>query len=145
METIPQLLVQVPLKQTCHLLDWCSTAQRRVTRSTFSSELLAAVDAVDSVLLVREILREISTGEQGSHLARKHIEEPNVDPGSKLQLFIDAKSVLDALGPSLGGALSRFQPRNRKLFTSIGFENVWRTSFCVEYPGAIPVIWWLTL
>eukprot|EP00971_Amphidinium_carterae_P001637 32933-Amphidinium_carterae.1 len=102
-DMIPQPLTKVPHKQTCHLIDWCSTAQRRVTRSTFSSELLAAVDAVDTALLVREILREISTGEQGSRLARKHVEDPGYDAESKLQLFIDAKSVLDALG----GAMAR--------------------------------------
>eukprot|EP00971_Amphidinium_carterae_P031079 611666-Amphidinium_carterae.1 len=45
----------------CHLLDWSCTSQRKVTRSTYSSELLAAIDAVDAGILVREILREMST------------------------------------------------------------------------------------
>eukprot|EP00971_Amphidinium_carterae_P092622 1834378-Amphidinium_carterae.2 len=44
----PQIDLSVPFECIAHLLAWASCAQRCVTRSTYASELYAAVDAFDS-------------------------------------------------------------------------------------------------
>eukprot|EP00971_Amphidinium_carterae_P052733 1038243-Amphidinium_carterae.1 len=67
---------------TVHLLDWASSAQRRVTRSTYASELYAAVDAYDSSLLLRQCLHEIRSGEISAAQARHEaeVESPRTLP-----------------------------------------------------------------
>eukprot|EP00971_Amphidinium_carterae_P124929 2474936-Amphidinium_carterae.1 len=103
-EPVPSPVSSVPHVQQGHLIDWVSTTQRRVTRSTFASELVSAVDAVDASLLPREYLREVNSGVSSSTLARQHMEAPSDGHASAIQLFIDAKSVLDSIS-SGGGKL----------------------------------------
>eukprot|EP00971_Amphidinium_carterae_P039991 785004-Amphidinium_carterae.4 len=80
----------------CHLIDWSCTSQRKVTRSTYSSELFAATDAVDSGILVREILREMHTGQVGPEWAKHACESPAAVP-VKMSVLIDAQSVYDSI------------------------------------------------
>ena len=42
-----------PEKLQCHILEYASKALRRVTRSTFASELFACADAIDQAVLTR--------------------------------------------------------------------------------------------
>lgn len=80
----------------CHLIDYVSKAQRHVTRSTFSSELFAATDAVDIGLLHSIVLHELRQGIVSSCEARQLIE--GTAPCSvKLCLVIDARSVSSAV------------------------------------------------
>eukprot|EP00971_Amphidinium_carterae_P167801 3324647-Amphidinium_carterae.1 len=80
----------------CHLFDWSCTSQRKVTRSTYSSELLAATDAVDAGILVREILREMSTGQIGPAWTKHASESPAAVP-VKMSVLVDAQSVYDSV------------------------------------------------
>ena len=79
-----------------HLIDFLSKAQRHVTRSTFSSELFAATDAVDSGLLCTIILQELATGVLSPHDAKCMIEG-QADCDVKLSLVLDARSVTSAV------------------------------------------------
>ena len=56
---------------TCHLVDFASKAQRHVTRSTFSSELFAATDAIDIGLLHSIMLYELRHGKISVDVARQ--------------------------------------------------------------------------
>lgn len=49
-------------KETCHLLDWHSGSIKAVTRSTFVSELQAAIFAADSALMLGLTLHETKEG-----------------------------------------------------------------------------------
>ena len=73
----------------CHLVDWVSKAQRHVTRSTFSSELFAATDAVDSGLLQTVILHELQSGAL-SPVVAKQLIEGGATPAVMLGLVVDA-------------------------------------------------------
>ena len=89
-------IVQGKAEAKCHMVDWVSKAQRHVTRSTFSSELFAATDAVDIGLLNTVALHELAHGVVSASEARQLVE------GSKtcsvaLGLVIDAKSVSSAV------------------------------------------------
>eukprot|EP00971_Amphidinium_carterae_P182427 3620375-Amphidinium_carterae.1 len=92
----PKTEFSVPFECTVHLLDWASSAQRRVTRSTYASELYAAVDAYDSSLLLRQCLLEVRTGNISASHARLEAEAsvPRLLP---LVLCIDAKSVFQSV------------------------------------------------
>eukprot|EP00971_Amphidinium_carterae_P057853 1144219-Amphidinium_carterae.2 len=85
-----------PFECTMHLLDWASCAQRRVTRSTYASELYAAVDAYDSALLLRQCLLEIRSGIISASSARCEAEA-TVPRSLPLVLCIDAKSVFQSV------------------------------------------------
>ena len=80
----------------CHFVDWVSKAQRHVTRSTFSSELFAATDAVDSGLLNTVTLHELAHGPVTPDVARSLIEGTTQGIAA-LGLVIDAKSVSSAV------------------------------------------------
>ena len=80
----------------CHLLDFANKAQRHVTRSTFSSELFAATDAVDIGLLNRIALHEVEKGLLSAPEA-KAIVEGSMKSSSSLALVIDAKPVSAAV------------------------------------------------
>jgi hypothetical protein len=47
---------------------WASKGIKRVTRSTFSSELIAALDAVDEAISISTLLSEITTGMTSAEL-----------------------------------------------------------------------------
>ena len=83
-------------ESTCHVLDFVSKAQRHVTRSTFSSELFAATDAVDCGLLHSVLLHELSKGPITAETARGLIEG-TTESAVKLDLVMDAKSVTSAV------------------------------------------------
>ena len=76
----------------CHVLDYVSKAQRHVTRSTFSSELFAATDAVDSGLLQSIVLHELQHGVVTPSEA-KGLIEGTAHCAVGLALAVDAKSV----------------------------------------------------
>ena len=57
-------------KTPVHIVDWVSTSQRHVTRSTFSAELLAAEDAVDQGILISHVLCELEYGPMDARAAR---------------------------------------------------------------------------
>eukprot|EP00971_Amphidinium_carterae_P339165 6476805-Amphidinium_carterae.1 len=80
----------------CRLIDWSCTSQRKVTRSTYSSELLAATDAADASLLVREVMREMHTGQVGPEWTRYACEKPTANPVN-MSLSVDAQSVYDSV------------------------------------------------
>ena len=83
-------------KVACHVLDYVSKAQRHVTRSTFSSELFAATDAVDSGLLQTVALHELVHGVLTPGDAKKLIEG-DISCFTDLGLGIDARSVSSAI------------------------------------------------
>ena len=80
----------------CHVLDYVSKAQRHVTRSTFSSELFAATDAVDSGLLQSIVLHELQHGVVTPSEA-KGLIEGTTPCAVGLALAVDAKSVSAAV------------------------------------------------
>ena len=80
----------------CHVIDFVSKAQRHVTRSTFSSELFAATDAVDVGLLYTVILHELKHGVLSS-LEAKQLIEGEKPCAVLLCVAIDAKSVSAAI------------------------------------------------
>lgn len=85
-----------PTKATCHVLEFVSKAQRHVTRSTFSSELFAATDAIDMGLLTRLALHELQYGPMNDNLA-KGILEGFTKSEIQLHAVLDAKSVTAAV------------------------------------------------
>ena len=85
-----------PTKATCHVLEFVSKAQRHVTRSTFSSELFAATDAIDMGLLTRLALHELQYGLMNDNLA-KRILEGFTKSEIQLHAVLDAKSVTAAV------------------------------------------------
>eukprot|EP00971_Amphidinium_carterae_P240500 4774481-Amphidinium_carterae.1 len=113
---VPSPISSTPHTQQGHLIDWISTAQRRVTRSTFASELVSAVDAVDASLLTREYLREVNSGVSSATLGRQHMKTPGGGSSATatIQLFIDARSVLDSIS-SIGGK----QPAEKGQFINV--------------------------
>ena len=80
----------------CHLLDFASKQQRHVTRSTFSSELFAATDAIDVGLLHKLAIHELSEGVLTADLARDIIEGTK-QGATTLALAVDARSVTAAV------------------------------------------------
>ena len=51
-----------PRKVTCHLIDWHCGSLKNVTRSTFTSELQAAIMSTDHGLALQFTLHEIRCG-----------------------------------------------------------------------------------
>ena len=51
-----------PRKVTCHLIDWHCGSLKNVTRSTFTSELQAAIMSTDHGLALQITLHEIKCG-----------------------------------------------------------------------------------
>ena len=74
-----------------HLIHYVHRAQRRVVRSTFTAELLAAVDAYDIGSLLCQLMHEMATGEISATKARNLADFG----GYKIPqaLYIDALSV----------------------------------------------------
>eukprot|EP00435_Cladocopium_sp_Y103_P057491 s245_g19.t2 len=84
-----------PSSAPCHVLEFVSKSQRHVTRSTFSSELFAATDSVDSGILTRLALHELKHGPLTDELA-KSIVEGAQSSSIQLHAVLDAKSVTAA-------------------------------------------------
>ena len=59
------------VEECCHLLDATSQSLKLVTRSTFSSETLAAVGSVDQLIPIMIALDEIQKGPYSPHLLRQ--------------------------------------------------------------------------
>ena len=78
-----------------HLLDMKSGGQRRVVRSTFTAESLAACDALDQGIVLAQTLHEMQTGDTTAHSSRQTRE----NGGFKIPmaLYIDALSVYAAV------------------------------------------------
>ena len=85
-----------PSDAPCHLLEYVSKSQRHVTRSTFSSELFAATDAIDAGLLTRLVLHELKYGPLTDLLAKQLIEG-SATTDIQLHAVLDAKSVTSAI------------------------------------------------
>ena len=78
-----------------HIVDAICKAQRHVTRSTFSSELLSASDAVDHGMLLALFLHEFTAGAQGAAEAKTLRETGGWNV--KLSSYVDAMSVYAAV------------------------------------------------
>ena len=78
-----------------HIIEFYARKQRRVTRSTFSAELNAFVDAIEFARLVAMVLTEVVTP-QVSAMALRRLEEVG-DLHCKIVGVVDAQSVFDAL------------------------------------------------
>ena len=78
-----------------HLLDFSSKRVRHVTRSTFSAELFAACDSVDTTLLLAQLLHEIWTPQRAIGEARRLRESGGY--AIPIVLCIDAMSIWSAV------------------------------------------------
>ena len=83
--------------QSCviDIVDAICKAQRHVTRSTFSSELISASDTVDHGMLLALSLHESTAGAQSAAEAKTLRETGGWDV--KLSLYVDAMSVYAAV------------------------------------------------
>ena len=95
------------------MIEYMSKALRHVTRSTFSSELLAACDTIDLGLLIVSLLHELKSGTSSMADMRKMREEGGYSV--PMCLSIDAQSVYAAItalfikAPAEKGLLSHIQ------------------------------------
>ena len=93
------LIIAIPpfFTQSCvtHIVDAICKAQRHVTRSTFSSELLSASDTVDHGMLLALSLHEFTAGAQSAAQAKTLRETGGWNV--KLSLYVDAMSVYAAV------------------------------------------------
>lgn len=80
-------------KQRCHALEACSQSIKLVTRSTFSSEALAAVGSVDTMIPLAISLQEILEGPLKAEEIRQIRECSNFV--FKTSLVIDARNLFD--------------------------------------------------
>ena len=80
---------------TAHLLHWDCSAIKTVTRSTFTSELQAAIAATDSGLLLAVGLHELANGAVTAAEGRKLREEGGLKVNTVV--CIDAMSIFSAL------------------------------------------------
>ena len=64
-------------KEVCHLLDATSQSLKLVTRSTFSSETLAAVGSTDALIPIMIALNEIICGPYNVEELRQAREQSN--------------------------------------------------------------------
>ena len=77
-----------------HVIDVACKSQKRVTRSTFAAELLAAGEAADQGLLTAHMLYETERGVLSAREARERRSKGGYIP---ISLSIHAKSVLAAV------------------------------------------------
>ena len=80
----------------CHLLDWQCGALKTVTRSTFTSELMAAISSTDHGLAVAITLGEVWNGPQGAGTARRR-RDGELPLGVDVELFLDSMGVVTAV------------------------------------------------
>ena len=77
-----------------HILDWACKAQRHVSRSTFSAELLSAGEALDHSTILARLIREVEVGPMTPLEARDLSLAGGYCPTT---LLIDAQSVFAAV------------------------------------------------
>ena len=85
-----------PSSAPCHVLEFVSKSQRHVTRSTFSSELFAATDSIDSGVLTRLALHELKHGPMTDGQAKSILAGSQSSP-IQLHAVLDAESVTAAV------------------------------------------------
>ena len=111
------------------LIDFITKQQRRVTRSTFVAELLAACDAVDRGIILSQMLHEICTGNNSVSIARQLRE--NGGYAIPMALYVDAQSVFVAITsayikiPADNGVLSHIQYIRELLDTRVLLKIFW--------------------
>ena len=81
-----------------HLIDWHCGTLKQVSRSTFTSEGLACVAAVDQGITVAVTLHEVIAGPTSIAQTKKLVEEAQLTFG--LEAYVDAMSLLKALQAS---------------------------------------------
>ena len=101
-------------KEVCHLLEAQSQSLKLVTRSTFSSETLAAVGTVDQLVPMLFAFQEVLKGPLSSQQARTLREKGGFEMAS--ELIIDAMNLFWALS-----ATSPRMPAERTLFVHINW------------------------
>ena len=117
--------------QSCviHIVDAICKAQRHVTRSTLSSELLSASDTVDHGMLLALPLHEFTAGAQSAAEAKTLRETGGWNV--KLSLYVDAMSVYAAATatfieiPAEKSLLSHIQYIRELLDTKVLDALVW--------------------
>ena len=117
--------------QSCviHIVNAACKAQRHVTRSTFSSELLSASDTVDHGMLLALSLHELIAGAQSAAEAKALRETGGWNV--KLSLYVDAMSVYAAVTatlikiPAEKSLLSHIQYIRGFLYTKVLEALVW--------------------
>ena len=87
-------MVPSPVRRNKYVLDWACKSQKRVTRSTFSAELLAAGDSVDQGILISHMICELEKGPMSTMEARARRLDGGYIP---IALYLDAKSVNAAI------------------------------------------------
>ena len=119
--------------QSCvvHIVDAICKAQRHVSRSTFSSELLSASETVDHGMLLALSLHEFTAGAQSAAEAKTLRETGGWNV--KLSLYVDAMSVYAAVTatffkiPAEKSLLSHIQYIGELLDTKVLEALVWHT------------------
>ena len=112
-----------------HIVDAICKAQRHVTRSTFSSELLSASDTVDHGMLLALSLHGFSAGAQSAAEAKTLRETGGWNV--KLSLYVDAMTVYAAVTatfvkiPAEKSLLSHIQYIRELLDTKVLEAMVW--------------------
>ena len=81
-----------------HLIDWHCGTIKQVTRSTFTSEGLACVAAVDQAVLLATTFHEIDHGPQSIRETQRLIEEAAL--AYAIEAYVDAMSLIKALNVS---------------------------------------------
>ena len=122
-------------KTPVHIVDWVSTSQRHVTRSTFSAELLAAEDAVDQGILISHVLCELEYGPMDARAARDRRMEGGYIPTA---LYVDATSVFAVVTATF--VQKKHQLRSLYLLMSSIFGNYLTKEFFNRFSGLTPVI-----
>ena len=95
------LLMEAGLERPCsrsgtaHLLDYLVRRIRRVVRSTFSAELNALIDSIESMILSQVALHEIFCGVQDVKMLVQKLESGSSYP--PLEVVTDAMSVFEAV------------------------------------------------
>ena len=84
-----------PTGEVCHLLDWHCSSIKVVTRSTFVSELQAAISATDSAIMHALTLHEVHSGPVTPKEGIRLRESGGF--AAKIRVCIDAMSVWSAL------------------------------------------------
>lgn len=89
-------------KETCHVLDWHCGSIKAVTRSTFVSELQAAISATDSALMVGLTLHEIKEGPVSPRTGMRLRDDGG--SSTSIHVCIDAMSIFSTLRGSCEAA-----------------------------------------
>ena len=115
--------------QPGHLIDFTARQQRRVTRATFTAELLSACDAQDKGFLLAQMLHELASGDTRCSTARQLRDHGGY--AIPMALYIDAMSVYSATTatfvktPADNGVLCHIQYLRELLDEGILYALVW--------------------